>query len=145
MVEFAIVAAVFLTLMLGIMDFGRMLFTWNATAEATRWGARIAVVCDKLTPDQVRDKMKQIMPQLTNANIVINWYNPEGVDQQRLRQIELQRGRGQHNRLHDSDDLAFHGLRHAAGAALRDLSAARKHGSDQRRWRQQPGLPLGPS
>ena len=79
MVEFAIVTAVFLTLMLGIMDFGRMLFTWNATAEATRWGARIAVVCDKLTPDQVRDKMKQIMPQLTNANIVINWYNPEGV------------------------------------------------------------------
>lgn len=79
MVEFAIAAFLFLTLMLGIMDFGRMLFTWNAAAEATRWGARIAVVCDKPTPDQVRDKMRQIMPQLTNANIVINWYNPEGV------------------------------------------------------------------
>lgn len=78
-VEFALVAVLFFTVMLGIMDFGRMLFTWNAAAEATRWGARIAVVCDKLTPDQIRDKMKAILPELGNANIVINWYNPEGV------------------------------------------------------------------
>lgn len=77
-VEFAIVAVLFFSLLLGIMDFGRMLFTWNAAAEATRWGARIAVVCDKLTPDQVRDRMRRILPQLTNANIVINYYNPLG-------------------------------------------------------------------
>lgn len=79
MVEFAVVAVVFFTLLLGIMDFGRILFTWNVAAEATRWGARVAVVCDKLTPDQIRDKMKTMVPQLTNANIIINWYNPEGV------------------------------------------------------------------
>lgn len=78
MVEFAIVVAVFLTLLLGIMDFGRMLFTWNAATEATRWGARIAVVCDQLSPDQIRDKMKRILPQLTDANIVINYHDPEG-------------------------------------------------------------------
>jgi len=77
-VEFAIVAVVFFTLLLGIMDFGRMLFTWNVATEVTRSGARIAVVCDKLTPDQVRDRMRRIMPQLTNANIVIDWHNPEG-------------------------------------------------------------------
>jgi Flp pilus assembly protein TadG len=77
-VEFAIAAVVFFSLLLGIMDFGRMLFTWNAAAEATRWGARIAVVCDKLTPNQVRDRMRKILPGLTNANIVINWYNPAG-------------------------------------------------------------------
>lgn len=78
-VEFALVAVLFFTLVLGIMDFGRMLLMWNSAAEATRWGARSAVVCNKLTPDQVRGKMKQILPQLTNANIVITWYNPEGV------------------------------------------------------------------
>lgn len=78
-VEFALVAIVFFTLLLGIMDFGRMLFVWNSAAEATRWGARIAVVCDKLSPDQVRSKMKQILPLLSNNNIVITWYNPEGV------------------------------------------------------------------
>jgi len=77
-VEFAIVAVLFFSLLLGIMDFGRMLFTWNAAAEATRWGARIAVVCDKLTPEQVRTRMRRILPQLTNANIVINYYNPAG-------------------------------------------------------------------
>jgi TadE-like protein len=77
-VEFALVAVVFFSLLLGIMDFGRMLFTWNAAAESTRWGARIAVVCDKLTPNQVRDRMRKILPELTNANIAINYYNPAG-------------------------------------------------------------------
>ena len=79
MVEFAIVAALFFSLLLGIMDFGRMLFMWNSAAEATRLGARVAVVCDKLTPNQVRDRMKKILPQLTDANIVINFYNPPGI------------------------------------------------------------------
>jgi hypothetical protein len=78
MIEFALAAVVFFSLLLGIMDFGRMLFTWNAAAEATRWGARIAVVCDKLTPDQVRDRMRSILPGLANDNIVINYYNPLG-------------------------------------------------------------------
>jgi hypothetical protein len=77
-VEFAIAAVVFFALVLGIMDFGRMLLTWNAAAEATRWGARIAVVCDKPTPAQVRDRMRKILPQLTDANIVINYYDPAG-------------------------------------------------------------------
>lgn len=77
-VEFALVATIFLTLLLGIMDFGRMLLMWNSAAEATRWGARIAVVCDKATPAQVRSKMKQILPQLTDANIVIDWHDPQG-------------------------------------------------------------------
>jgi len=72
------VITLFLTLLLGIMDFGRMLFMWNSAAEATRWGARVAVVCNKLSPDQIRGKMKMILPQLSDANIVINWYNPEG-------------------------------------------------------------------
>jgi Flp pilus assembly protein TadG len=79
MVEFAIVAALFFSLLLGIMDFGRILFTWNSASEATRLGARIAVVCDKLTPNQVRDRMKKISSNLTDANIVINYYDPPGI------------------------------------------------------------------
>jgi Flp pilus assembly protein TadG len=82
MVEFAIVAVVFFSLLLGIMDFGRLLFTWNAAAEATRWGARIAVVCNKVelgeVADKVRTRMKRILPQLTDGNIVITYYNPVG-------------------------------------------------------------------
>src|SRR5262245_30080201 len=78
LVEFALAITVFITLLLAIMDFGRILYIWNAAAEATRWGARIGVVCDQLSPDQIRSKMKLILPELTNANITINWYNPEG-------------------------------------------------------------------
>ena len=44
-IEFALVALLFFTLLLGIMELGRWLFTLNAAAEATRWGARLAVVC----------------------------------------------------------------------------------------------------
>jgi Flp pilus assembly protein TadG len=77
-IEFAIVCVVFVTLLLSIMDLGRILFIWNAAGEATRWGARVAIVCDKPTPDQVRDKMRKILPSLSNGNIQINYYNPEG-------------------------------------------------------------------
>ena len=63
MVEFAIVAVVFFMLLLGIMDFGRMLFQWNAAAEATRWGARVAVVCDH-DSNQIRGLMKRMLPEL---------------------------------------------------------------------------------
>ena len=35
-VEFSLVLMLFLTLFLGILDFARMLWTWNAANEATR-------------------------------------------------------------------------------------------------------------
>jgi Flp pilus assembly protein TadG len=78
-VEFALVAVLFLTMLLGIVDFGRMLFTWNAAAEATRFGARVAVVCDKADAALVLAKMQTFLPQLASANVVIQWQNPEGV------------------------------------------------------------------
>src|SRR5438132_4784872 len=44
LVEFALVALLFLTLVLGIVEFGRALWTWNTIVQATRAGARFAVV-----------------------------------------------------------------------------------------------------
>jgi len=44
-VEFAIVGSVFFMVLLGVIEVGRLLFTWNALAEATRRGARVAAVC----------------------------------------------------------------------------------------------------
>ena len=35
-VEFSLSMIVFLTFLLGIVDFARMLFTWNAASEAAR-------------------------------------------------------------------------------------------------------------
>lgn len=43
-IEFAIVAMVFLVIVLGIMEFGRALFLWNTVQEVTRRAAREAVV-----------------------------------------------------------------------------------------------------
>lgn len=43
-VEFAIVAMLFFTIVLGIMEFGRVLYVWNTVQEVTRRAAREAVV-----------------------------------------------------------------------------------------------------
>jgi Flp pilus assembly protein TadG len=42
--EFAMVALLFFTLIFGIIEFGRMLYTHNSLADATRRGARYAVL-----------------------------------------------------------------------------------------------------
>lgn len=53
--EFAMVALVFFTLIFGIIEFGRLLYTHNALADATRRGARFAVLHSGLTEaDKVR-------------------------------------------------------------------------------------------
>ena len=76
MIEFALVLIIFLTFMLGITDFSRMLFSWNAANEATRAGARFAVVCDNTgNKAQVLAKMQAMVPQI--SDIALAW-NPAG-------------------------------------------------------------------
>lgn len=43
-VEFALIAIVFFTLLLGIIEFGRLFYVWNTVQEVTRHAAREAVV-----------------------------------------------------------------------------------------------------
>lgn len=71
-VEFALVSIIFFTLVLGIVDFGRWLFTLNTASETTRLGARVAVVCDLNSPAIVR-RMQQMMPDLTRANVGVEY------------------------------------------------------------------------
>lgn len=72
-VEFALALLVFLTFLLGITDFSRMLFTWSAANEATRAGARFAVVCDdnisSVARAQVLAKMQALLPQINTINV----------------------------------------------------------------------------
>lgn len=77
-VEFAIVALVFFTLLIAVMEFGRWMFTLNAATEATRWGARLAAVCDKDDPS-IKQKMRFILASVTDAQIAIE-YQPAGCD-----------------------------------------------------------------
>jgi hypothetical protein len=44
-VEFAIVGAVFMMLLFGAIEFGRLMFTYAALREGTRRAARLAAVC----------------------------------------------------------------------------------------------------
>lgn len=77
-VEFALVSLVFFTLLIGIMEMSRLLFYWNAAAEATRWGARLAVVCD-LNDSIIREKMRVMLPILKTTDISVS-YSPSTCD-----------------------------------------------------------------
>jgi Flp pilus assembly protein TadG len=50
MVEFAILAPIFFLLLLGTIDLGRAVYTYNAISEAAREGARAAVPYDTPLP-----------------------------------------------------------------------------------------------
>ena len=74
-VEFALVATLFFTLLIGIMEMGRMLWTWNAAVEATRLGARLAVVCDQDDPAIVA-RMQDMLPSFATATITVDYLDP---------------------------------------------------------------------
>ena len=74
-VEFALVAALFFTILLGAIEMGRLLWTWNAAGEATRLGARLAIVCDINDPI-IKSRMRQMLPALQPANVTIDYLDP---------------------------------------------------------------------
>lgn len=81
-IEFALVALIFFSLLLGIMEFGRMLYLWNTVQEVTRRAARNAVVSDFNT-DVAAIKLNAVFggvnlpasPEISNAEIQINYLN----------------------------------------------------------------------
>jgi Flp pilus assembly protein TadG len=80
-VEFALVSAIFFTMLLGVVEMGRLLWTWNAAVEATRLGARIAIVCDPYTSEaMIEAHMQTRLPTLTAANVVVTYQNPPQAD-----------------------------------------------------------------
>jgi Flp pilus assembly protein TadG len=77
LVEFALVAAGgFILLLLGVFELGHVLFAFNTANEATRLGARLAVVCDA-NAAVITNRMSDLLPQL-NANTVSITYDPPG-------------------------------------------------------------------
>jgi hypothetical protein len=75
-VEFALVAILFFTLVLGVAEWARALFVWNSAVEATRFGARVAVVCD-IDAAAVATRMGAILPGLDPGQVSIA-YTPAG-------------------------------------------------------------------
>jgi len=75
-VEFAIVAGLFFTLLIGVMEMGRVLFYWSSATEATRLGARAAAVCD-IDDGAIKAKMTAFFPLIGAEDIEVH-YTPAG-------------------------------------------------------------------
>ncbi|MEN8512547.1 TadE/TadG family type IV pilus assembly protein [Burkholderia sp. RS02] len=77
-VEFALIASVLIMLLIGIFEFGRVLFYWNTASEAVRLGARTAVVCD-VDAAGVAKRVTKLLPLLSSANVSVD-YSPASCD-----------------------------------------------------------------
>jgi Flp pilus assembly protein TadG len=88
LVEFAIGATVFLTVMFAVIEFGRALWVHNALSDAARRGARYAVVHPATDSAAVKNVVvygdpaggtKPLVDNLTTANVNVN-YSGFGLD-----------------------------------------------------------------
>jgi len=86
-VEMAIVSAVFILILFGAMEMSRLLWTWNAAAEATRLGARLAVVCD-IGDTSIKTRMAERLPALQPANVTID-YLPNGCTDETCQSVRV--------------------------------------------------------
>jgi Flp pilus assembly protein TadG len=56
-VELALASIIFLTLILAVLEFGRVMFIYNNLIEMTRYGARVATVCGTGDVAIIKSKM----------------------------------------------------------------------------------------
>lgn len=71
--EFALVSVIFLALVIGVIEFARVMFIYSTAIEATRLGARIAVVCSVNDAAKVKARMKNMLNLLQPSNIDITY------------------------------------------------------------------------
>jgi Flp pilus assembly protein TadG len=86
-VEFALIASLLFILLFGIIEMGRVLFYWNTATEATRLGARLAVVCGK-DAAIIKTRMGNMLSILTPGTIDIA-YTPSGCDVSSCRSVTV--------------------------------------------------------
>jgi Flp pilus assembly protein TadG len=90
-VEFALIAIPFLLLLLGAMEFGRLLYLWNTAQEVTRNAARQAVVTDftnsaaiaaikRSAVFRASDGYLPASSEISNANVIIRYLNAAGTE-----------------------------------------------------------------
>jgi Flp pilus assembly pilin Flp len=87
-VEFALVSVLFFTVLIGVVEMGRLLWVWNAAVEGTRLGARLAVVCDIGDAD-IKLRMTERVPELTTSQIVVS-YLPTGCDSGNCKEVRVE-------------------------------------------------------
>lgn len=75
-VEFALIAPLFFAFLFGVIEMGRVLYYMNAATEATRLGARVAVVCD-MNDTAIVTRMQNMLPGLATGDVSLI-YRPNG-------------------------------------------------------------------
>ncbi len=76
LVEFALVtSAGFIVILFAVFELGRLLFIFNTANEATRLGARLAVVCDA-NAAIITQRMSQLLPQLNSSTVDLRYDPP---------------------------------------------------------------------
>lgn len=82
LVEFSIAVTVFLTVMFGVIEFGRALWVHNALADAARRGARYATLHKSSEADKVKNVVvygnedgsgNPMVPDLTTNNVTVDY------------------------------------------------------------------------
>jgi len=77
-VEFAIVGLVLAMVVLGVIEFSRIIFTMNALQEGARRGARVAAVCQVGNTTVAETAVLLKMPDLSTANVVVEYLDANG-------------------------------------------------------------------
>ena len=78
-VEFAIVAVVFFTVLFALIDFSRIFFSLAALDESTRRGARIAAVCPVNDPHVKQVALfNGLVRDLTAADVSVDYLDIDG-------------------------------------------------------------------
>ena len=83
LVEFTIVATFFFILIFSIIEFGRLLFTWHVLNETSRRAARLSVICQVSTSEQIDTKILAIinqvpLPNFTQNNLIVSYLDSTG-------------------------------------------------------------------
>jgi len=86
-VEFALIAIILFSFLFGAMEMSRALFYWNTATEATRLGARLAVVCDQ-DASAIKTKMQAMLGVLETDQISVT-YSPGGCDSNSCRSVTV--------------------------------------------------------
>jgi len=84
-VEFAVIGTLLMVVVFGIIEFGRALFVMNALTEATRRGARMAVVCPVGDPKPASTSVfdsgagnSAVVSGLTTGNVQVQYLDTAG-------------------------------------------------------------------
>lgn len=88
-VEFALVVPIFLVLLFGTLEFGRLIYLWNTVQEVSRSAARQAVVTDfhdaaaiaaikRSAVFRTTDGTLPVSTEVSNANVDIEYLNAAG-------------------------------------------------------------------